>query len=254
MLMKKIIFLFAVVIVITEIGCISKRKKFDGLWFYSHSSGTNENNEIETTPASFMDLEPDGSYTRDFGGFDQGHWKQKESTLYLISKTGNMVSFPIKYFVGNELQLVSGKETILNFERQPSKFSSPSDNPYSATNNQWRVKAVKKENDQEIKNRLRNHCRFYELYFKWALDNKFSSIDVRSTPSLIKIYGNGLALKTFDELPAKWQSYFYDAEDCNKANELMKNIFEHGDIAWAHTDSKYKMFISAFQQLQQQLQ
>jgi len=149
--------------------------------------------------------------------------------------------------------LISAEGTILSFEKQPAKFSSPADNPFSAENNQWRIPAVKKENDQDLRRRLKNHFRFHEAYFKWALDAKLQSIDVRSTPSLIKIYGNGFALKNFEELPASWRSYFYDEGDCQKANNMIKDIFEKRDIAWALTDNRYKMFISAFQQLGQKV-
>ena len=42
--------------------------------------------------------------------------------------------------------------------------------PFSAANNRWRLPATRKETDEEIKGRLRNHCRFWEYYFTWALD------------------------------------------------------------------------------------
>jgi len=88
--------------------------------------------------------------------------------------------------------------------------------------------ASKKENREEIKHRLLNHCMFWERYFSWALENNLSSIDVRSTPSLIKIYGNGFALKPANELPAVWKSYFFDEEDCAEANGIIEEIFETG--------------------------
>jgi hypothetical protein len=52
------------------------------------------------------------------------------------------------------------------------------------------------------------------------------------------------------ELPEAWCECFFDGEDCNKANDIVKKIFEEKDIAWSSTDNKFKMFISAFQQLQ----
>jgi hypothetical protein len=83
------------------------------------------------------------------------------------------------------------------------------------------------------------------------MDNEFSSVDVRSTPSPVKIYGNGFIIKPFGDLSAAWKSYFYDSADCAKANEMLVDIVHKNNIAWAHTDNKYKMFISAFQQMQQ---
>jgi hypothetical protein len=250
--MKRIIIhLFLVTILIQS--CLSESKHVDRLWFYTYSSSDAKNELTEVTPASFLYLKSDGSYTRDFGKFDYGSWKLEKSELVLSSKTNQLIIFPIKNFSSNELQLVSAKETILNFESQPGKFLLASDDPYSIENNQWRVPAVKKEMDAQIRSRLRNHFRFNEAYFKWALDNDLNTVDVRSTPSPIKIYANGFALKEFDDLPATWRSYFFDEEDCRKANAMIKNIFEKGTIGWVHTDNRYKMFISAFQQLQEQL-
>ena len=198
-------------------------------------------------------MHADNSYTRDFKNFEYGRWKKNESGLLLTNDKKVTFSYPIKRFSGNELELVSAAGTILNFERLPAKFSSAIENPFSTENNQWRIPATKKENEQELKKRLGNHFRFHEAYFKWALDAKLSSIDVRSTPSPIKIYGNGFALKDFNELPAEWLTYFYDEEDCRKANNMVKDIFEKSDIAWSQTDNRYKMFISAFQQLRQKV-
>jgi hypothetical protein len=52
------------------------------------------------------------------------------------------------------------------------------------------------------------------------------------------------------EQPGRWRSYFFDEDDCQKAYDITKNILSRGDIALAHTDNKYKMFIGAFQQLE----
>jgi hypothetical protein len=248
--MRKLIWL-VITIFSTEASCLLKAKKIDQLWFYSYSSNSNDV-DSSITPANFISLQADGSYTRDFGNFDYGAWEQKASTLLLKSHTGSAIQFPIQSFFGNNLQLVSSKGTVLNFERQPRNFTSPESDPFLIANNKWRIPASKKENEQGIKNRLKNHFRFYELYFTWALNNHFQSIDVNSTPSPIKIYGNGFELKPFEDLPKTWRSYFYDSADCNKANDLIKEVFEHHSISWPITENKFKMFISAFQQLQQQ--
>jgi hypothetical protein len=141
----------------------------------------------------------------------------------------------------------------LNFEAQPMPVGDESENPFALENNKWRMPAAKKENEDALRSRLRNHCRFWEVYFTWALNTKRETIDVRSTPSPIKIYGNGFTLKTLEDEPDRWKSYFYDEEDCRKGNEILKSILDRHEIALAHTDNKYKMFIGAFQQLENTL-
>jgi hypothetical protein len=82
------------------------------------------------------------------------------------------------------------------------------------------------------------------------LDQEVSAIDVRGTPTNLKIYGNGFTLKPLDELPAAWKAYFFDEQDCARANDIIKEIFRSGNIAWPHTDNRYKQFVGAFQQME----
>ena len=253
--MKKVLPGILIVLLFFQTNCLFQpnKKRLDGLWFFTHSSGPVQNDKAEANPASFLYLQRDNTYTRDFKKFEYGHWKRKDSVLLLTNDQKTTTSFPVQMVSANELELTTTERIILNFEQQPAKFSNSAGNPFSIENNQWRITAVKKEGHDDLRNRLKNHFRFYEVYFKWALDWKLPGIDVRSTPSPIKIYGNGFALKDFDELPAVWRSYFYDEEDCRKANDMIKEVFEKGDIAWAQTDNRYKMFISAFQQLEQNI-
>lgn len=236
------------------LGCNVKNNLISNLWFYTHSSNTQNSHDSLLTPVSFIYLQPDGNYTRDFGVFEYGKWQFNNSQLLLTSSKSKTIELDVKNIGINEMQLQGTGGVISNFEKQPASFTSSLDNPFSKENNTWRILAVHKETDMEIKNRLQNHCKFWETYFAWALKNEMQYIDVRSTPTLIKIYGNGFGLKPYQDLPSVWRSYFFDAEDCEKANAILKTVFDKGNISWAHTDNKYKMFISAFQQLEQQLQ
>jgi hypothetical protein len=234
------------------VGCFFPNNRIDRLWFYTYTSSSADGDSV-LTPASFINLQKDGSYTRDFGGFDYGKWIIKDKKLLLTNYKNENFTFSVSYFAGNEMQLGFNNKTPDHFESQPGSFASAKQNPFSKENNLWRIPATKKETDDEIRDRLLDHFIFWETYFTWALDNELQSVDVRSTPTLIKIYGNGFALKPFQELPRAWVSLFYDKEDCQKANDKIKYLFEHNDIAWPHTESKYKMFISAFQQLEKKL-
>lgn len=244
--MNKLLTLSIYIIIITcFVSCGSNNPA--KLWFYTHSLG--ENN-LSLTPTTFLYLQKDGTYTRDFGVFEYGRWKKKDDQLLLTNSNNVTTAIEVKYAGDKDMQLITSKNAIASFEAQPAVTPDQID-PFALTTNKWRIRATHKETEEEIKKRLRNHCQFWEAYFTWALDNKIDYIDVRSTPTPIKIYGNGFSLKPFSELPKEWRSYFYDAEDCKIANNLMYEVFQFKEISWAHTDSKYKLFLSAFQQLQQ---
>ncbi|MGC4034905.1 MAG: hypothetical protein QM764_03015 [Chitinophagaceae bacterium] len=235
-------------------GCMLPHSEgIDKIWFFTYYNGKTTGTDSVLTPASFINLQSNGFYTSDLDEYEYGKWKREDKTLYLASYNNKVSTIKLEYFAGNEMRISSEHMPAASFEAQLARFKNDSENPFAGENNLWRLHAAQKEKDVEIRDRLLNHMRFWELYFRWALNSDITSIDVRSTPTPVKIYGNGFALKAFEDLPAKWKSYFYDEEDCRKASEMIKSVFEKKNIAWAHTENKYKFFISAFQQLQQQL-
>lgn len=223
------------------------------LWFYTYSSDSAENRDTSLTAVSFLEIRPDGTYTRDFGKFEYGKWDYTDKVLKLRNQHEKTLTVPVEFPGFGEMRMHMDKGVVADFESQPLPGHRPSQDPFSMENNKWRIPASGKENDVEIRSRLRNHCQFWEAYFTWALKEGLSTVDVRSTPTLIKIYGNGFGLKPYEELPGQWKSYFFDEEDCRKANAQIKDIFDKRTIAWANTESKYKMFIGAFQQIEQYL-
>jgi hypothetical protein len=242
--------LLLVIIVNGFYGC---GNSLNHLWFYSYASGSGQDTTGGLTPASFLELRPDGTYTLDFGKYEYGSWDRKEDQLFLTNQQHKTYVYALTLATPKDMQLTVAKDRTGHFESKPLPSDKLPEDPFSAENNRWRLPATHKETDAEIKQRLYNHCRFWDVYFTWALNKKIDYIDVRSTPTAIKIYGNGFGLKPFDELPPRWKSFFFDEEDCRKANDLIQDIFRNKTIAWANTDSKYKMFIGAFQQMEQYL-
>jgi hypothetical protein len=231
-------------------GCSLLVNPLPRIWFYTYGTGTPNGQDSLLSPASFLELRPDGSYTRDFGTFEYGTWLKNDHQLILTSHDQQKTSYPLTLPSAREMQLTLTGGFVASFESQAIPSMQQKQDPFSVTNNRWRIRATHKENNTEIRQRLFSHCQFWEAYFRWALDHGLATVDVRSTPTPIKIYGNGFTLKPAGDLPSEWVSCFYDAEDCRKASEIIKDIFEHKTIAWARTDNKFKMFLSAFQQLQ----
>ena len=234
-------------------GCSLLVNPLPKLWFYTDGTGTPKGKDTLLSPASFLELRPDGSYTKDFGKFESGTWLKKDHQLILSSHDHATTTYPLALPAPGEMQLSMTGGFLANFESRAIPSQDQQKDPFSLPNNRWRIPATHKESDAEIRSRLYNHCEFWESYFRWALDKELANVDVRSTPTLIKIYGNGFTLKPTEDLPPEWVSFFYDADDCQKASDMIKEIFRHKNIAWAQTDNKFKMFLSAFHQLQNYL-
>jgi hypothetical protein len=234
-----------------------------GLWFYSYSSDPAQKgmDSLVTagtlaaglTPASWLELKPGGGYTREFGKFEYGVWSMKDNKLQLTNQLGKTSVYHVNYSSSDDIRVLIEQGVEAHFENHPLPDTTKGADPFSAERNRWRLPAREKETEADIRRRLLNHFQFWEAYFTWALNDNISSVDVRSTPTLLKIYGNGFVLKSVEDLPPEWRSIFFDAADCVRANNLMENLFHSRTIAWAHTDNKYKLFIGAFQQMQEWL-
>ncbi len=223
-------------------------------WFYTFQTGAADNANSKLTPVSFLAIRTNGTYTRDFGSFDYGTWTAKEKLLLLTNEKNETSAIHILSITGNEMKTDLGQGVTADFESQPLPGGSDaSDDPFSYVNNRWRIRATAKETDTQLRERLINHCAFWIAYFSWALNTKQETVDVRSTASPIKIYGNGFTLKSFADETDRWKSYFFDEADCMRANEILNAVVSKKTIALPHTDNKYKMFIGTFQQLAQAL-
>ncbi len=216
------------------------------LWMYT--DGVPVSIDSLVNPASFLELKPDHSYTRDFGRFEYGTWSLDAGGLHLINQEHITQLYSPVTFEGINMNL--DKE---NFERNPLPAPDAEHDPFSLDNNRWRIPAEYKETDAEIKKRLYNHCQFWKAYFTWALDKDIHSVDVRSTPTALKIYGNGFTLKPFSDLPLTWINYFYDEEDCKKASGMLEDIMLHKNMAISSSQNKYKVFIGIFEQMERYL-
>jgi len=108
--MKRILPAILILLIFSQTNCLfqQNKKRLDGLWFFTHSSGTEQKDSAEITPASFLNLQPDHTYTRDFKKFEYGQWKRNDSVLLLTNEQKITISFPIRLLLGNELQLVNG--------------------------------------------------------------------------------------------------------------------------------------------------
>ncbi|HVU55580.1 MAG TPA: hypothetical protein VHD83_11020 [Puia sp.] len=247
--MKRPLFLICLALILQHItGCRLASDRIDRLWFYTYSEGSPDDRDSLLNPANFLECQKDGTYTRDFGHFEYGTWRMQDHKLYLTDNQHHTTDYFVDLSRPKEMRITIRGGYTASFERLP--LPDKKEDPFSVENNRWRIPAAHKESDAEIRRRLYDHCRFWETYFTWALDNEVSAIDVRGTPTNIKIYGNGFTLKPLDELPAAWRSYFFDKEDYTKANDIIKEIFRTGNIAWPRTDNRYKQFIGAFQQLE----
>ena len=239
-------------------GCASEHDILSKVWFYtfddtkSHASS----GDPTLTPINFINLQSDGHYTADLDGFQYGTWAMGGGGVILTGSDKKIRHIEVQKVMPTEItvDVQPGNNDKSSYRFEGSKNAFPDEeNPFSLANNRWRIKATHKESDKEIVDRLKNHFRYWEKYFAWGLKVEKTSLDVRSLRGPLKIYGNGFELVPLEDWSPEWADNFYDQQDRERAWKELEYFFIHERIAWAKSDNKFKMFISAFQQLQNKM-
>jgi len=236
------------------------------VWFYTYDGTKSKSSSLDLekllagdpllTPANFINLQRDGRYTAHLGQFETGTWEMDKQYMVLKSADKKVTHLQVQEIKKNELVLdvqpENKYESSYHFDGVDNDLPGE-DNPFSAENNQWRIKATHKESDAEIAARLRNHFHYWEKYFEWGITTDRQTLDVRSLRGPLKMYGNGFELVPLEDWDAAWKSLFYDMEDCRIAYNKLHYFFTYERIDWAKTDHRFRMFVSAFQQLQRKI-
>lgn len=239
-------------------SCTPTSEKLNRVWFYISTETVPKNKSAKgKIPADlnslcFLNLQPNGKYTAYLSDFEYGRWVvNEENELILENNHKQQRILPIQKLDKEEF-VFTVEDRQYHFEGFQNSFTHQ-DDPFSKENNWWRIKADHKETDKEITERLKNHFRFWEKYFSWALKTEKEILNVRSLPSPLKLYSNGFVVIPYQDQSPKWAANFYDSTDSRIAYEKVNYLFVHGDIDWPTTNNRFKLFISAFQQLQKKI-
>ena len=120
---------------------------------------------------NFIDIQPDGTYSSYLTGYETGKWFFKDQMLILVNRKKDILELQVNKLDDNELVCTNKmKRTIYRFKGLPNSFSSKAENPFSLTNNFWRIKPVKRETDEELRKRMKNHFTYWKQYF--AMKNR----------------------------------------------------------------------------------
>jgi hypothetical protein len=242
-------------------GCGAKKDPLINAWIYDDNLSDEQQQENARlyhshedyllTAANFIDLQPDSTYTAYLFYYDFGKWYFKDQELILVSHNKKIREWSVKKVDGKRLVCMDkAKNLVYRFDGYGNSFKTPGENPFSRENNLWRMKATHKESDSEIAGRLKNHFKFWEKYFAWGLHNGVRYLDVRNVPGVLKLYGNGFQLYYYSEELPEWRNAFYDSADSWKAYEKIYYTMAAKRIQWPETKDRFKIFISAFQQMQ----
>jgi len=240
-------------------GCGGREGLLTKVWFYTYESKARVagSTDPELNPVCFINLQPKGKYTANLGAFEYGAWSVEDKLLVLKPGDGKTRKILMKKLTDEELVVDLDPTNQFNssssFEGTKNPLKEEEESPFSYANNKWRIKASHKESPQQITDRLVNHFRYWEQYFRWGIESDKKTLDVRSHPSPLKMYGNGFALMPIDQWPEEWSRNFYDDADRQVAFDKIRWTLRNKSVKWPETGHKFKQFVSAFSQMQENI-
>ena len=139
-------------------------------------------------------------------------------------------------------------EYVLRLYPDELRYSSQDNDPYSKTNNNWRIKPLHAETDAELMARVNNHLQFWKLLFTDAIDKDKAYIAYNWFASPLVVAANGVALRKYERVKDNWNSYFYDSIQAKQGYVLMQKSFSK-EIKIPNGDSRYRNDIDMINQL-----
>jgi len=123
---------------------------------------------------------------------------------------------------------------------------------HSKENNQWRVKPLQIESNDDVKKRLRENLYFIQLVLQNALTHPHDEIDYQALPKPITIATHGIGLLKKHDLPRNWINLFFNEEQAELAYDILYMAFQNG-IKINHKKTWLELDIDILEQIMQKL-
>lgn len=112
-----------------------------------------------------------------------------------------------------------------------SKFGEPTKDsrkePYSISNNEWRIKPAYKENDEQLKNRLAGYFQHVIYVLEASEESGLNVVSLEFSMGIIKIYNSAIGIISYNKVPEYWISSFYDETDARKAYDMYEKYLQN---------------------------
>jgi hypothetical protein len=210
-------------------------------------------------PVRTLSMSKDYSIIRNVrNSMETGTWKfdANKKTISLNFTGGAKDLYKIRALAADEMKLTNvgiGSETVLKFVTDAKRQKLAENDPFSIGNNKWRIKPRASENDEAIRQRLKDNLHFFILYYRDVIARRDDVVSFYGFPSCVNWYNAGIGMQDKDKVDENWEDCFYNKAQAMKAYTLLddalkkKYTWPKGEVNWI----KKNLFI--LEQLYQQL-
>jgi len=177
-------------------------------------------------------LAPDFTFVKNpRNAIELGKWNfdKASKTITLNYNSGSKDQYKIAALAPKELKLVNtgiNSQTVLKFVSEARAYKNVEDDPYYISNNYWRIKPKKAENDSLLRKRLKEYLHFHILFYRDNLAREKKTISFYGFPTCLKWYAGGIFIIKKEELPENWFDCFYNKEQALKAYGMISALLD----------------------------
>lgn len=203
----------------------------------------------------------DGTMLKDpRGNMQTGKWsvddKTKPVTIRFVLSNDQTEVLPLAYLSPYEMKLShleGDKKEIIDLEAEGIRHNDLREDPFYISNNLWRLKPAKAENDEQIKGRLKSCIHFFILFYDQKINAHSDAVSFVGLPSCFKWYGGGIFLQKENELQVKWINSFYNKEQAMKAYKLAEKLLSQ-KYNWPKKEGNWlKLNVAVLKQMESRI-
>jgi hypothetical protein len=156
-----------------------------------------------------------------------GKWTLDEAskTINIEYNKGGKSQYKIVAIGAKQMILMKqGDEKKVEYKADAKMQQNPADDPFHASNNQWRIKPVKPESDSAIKQRTEQCVLFYSKFLADNANRGGNIISFVGFPTCFKWYRGGVSIKSAETLEEKWINCYYNKAQAMKAYAMLDEI------------------------------
>ncbi|MEJ7589596.1 MAG: hypothetical protein WKI04_18750 [Ferruginibacter sp.] len=188
-------------------------------------SGGGEGLEIPYRGLSFFEDQTVVENPRDKIRFGKWSIDDADKMIKIDFDKGTNARYKIVAIGAKKMILMNPGDTKkTEYKADAKAHVNPEDDPFHGSNNQWRIKPGKPEEDSALKLRTAQCVLFYARFLEDNAERDANVISFTGLPTCFKWYRGGVSVTNKDKLEAKWLNCFYNKEQAIKGQQILERV------------------------------
>jgi hypothetical protein len=174
-----------------------------------------------------------------------GKWHLNKSTRELVLRftNGNSKTYIIRNIAMKQMELSwkrpGGEPAEIKLSAKAMAHKRPGEDPFYPANNQWRIKPLASESNEQIRQRVRQFVHFFALFYWDCYRKSETELSFSGLPCCFEWYNGGIGMQTQGELDQRWIHCFYSDDQAFKGYEMLGSLLDTHELKWPQNPTSW---------------